>query len=225
VRNRANRTAPRADISNQPGGSDLYIADSFNNRIRHVDLTTGVIDTLAGAGRNNDSGDGGPAILAQLSDPRGVAVTPTGDVVVSDTGNNSLRLVHIARLSPPPSPSVVPSPPDVPGPPAGDPAIGNPGAGVPSSGDPVPDPTGPGGVVTGAPAGTGLGYRLVASDGGSSPSATPDTSARRPTRHRFRWSASRGSVAGGAAGQGSVSPGGRRWGRAGHPGGGIRRCP
>ena len=44
---------------------NLYIADLYNNRIRKV--SNGVITTVAGNGTLGFSGDGGPAISAQLS--------------------------------------------------------------------------------------------------------------------------------------------------------------
>lgn len=81
---------------------DLYIADTDNNRIRHVDLTTGIIDTVVGNGAGAFGGDGGPAALARIDVPRGIAVTPTGDLVIGDTGNGCLRLVRMFRPAPPP---------------------------------------------------------------------------------------------------------------------------
>jgi sugar lactone lactonase YvrE len=71
--------------------STLYIADSMNNRIRAVDLLSGVIRTVAGTGAGGFGGDGAPAVTARLAEPRGVAVTPEGDVIVADTGNDRLR--------------------------------------------------------------------------------------------------------------------------------------
>ena len=72
---------------------NLYIADSGNNRIRRVD-SRGVITTVAGSGNYyGDTGDGGPALLARLSFPFGVAVSRDGIVLIADTGNNRLRQV------------------------------------------------------------------------------------------------------------------------------------
>ncbi|MCA1570317.1 MAG: SMP-30/gluconolactonase/LRE family protein, partial [Chloroflexi bacterium] len=59
------------------GSGDLYIADTANHRIRRVDVTTGVISTVAGNGSPGLSGDGGAPTAAAVGWPLGVAV-PTG---------------------------------------------------------------------------------------------------------------------------------------------------
>ena len=50
---------------------DLFIADTGNNAIREVNLSTGVITTVAGNGTAGYSGDGGPATAAELDYPDG----------------------------------------------------------------------------------------------------------------------------------------------------------
>ena len=50
--------------------STLYIADSYNHRIRKVDLTTGIISTVTGNGPLDFFGDGGPATAAIISNPK-----------------------------------------------------------------------------------------------------------------------------------------------------------
>jgi DNA-binding beta-propeller fold protein YncE len=57
---------------------NVYIADTGNNRIRKIDIGTGVIDTVAGVGTAGFSGDGGVATAAELRFPYGVAVDATG---------------------------------------------------------------------------------------------------------------------------------------------------
>ena len=75
---------------------NLYIADSGNQRIREVDLRTGVISTVAGNGATGFTGDGGPAIDASLSDPTSVAVGPQGNLYIVDRYNNRIRKVSLA---------------------------------------------------------------------------------------------------------------------------------
>ncbi|MBZ5579847.1 MAG: putative Ig domain-containing protein [Acidobacteriia bacterium] len=71
---------------------NVYISDSANNRIRKVDAS-GIITTAAGNGAAGFSGDGGPATLASLSAPIGVAVDAAGNVYFSDANNNRVRMV------------------------------------------------------------------------------------------------------------------------------------
>ena len=75
---------------NEPTGlavSDeaLYIADQSNNRVRRVDLATGVITTVAGDGTAAYSGDQVSAVQASLAGPSGVALGGDGVVYVADT--------------------------------------------------------------------------------------------------------------------------------------------
>src|SRR5205814_2500286 len=70
---------------------NLYIADTGNNRIRKI--SGGIITTVAGTGSAGFSGDGGSATSAALNAPRGVALSASGDIYISDTGNNRIRKV------------------------------------------------------------------------------------------------------------------------------------
>ncbi len=72
---------------------NLYIADTNNNAVRMIDAGTGVITTIAGTGALGYSGDGGPALAAQLNRPNGIAVDANGDLFIADTGNNVVRVV------------------------------------------------------------------------------------------------------------------------------------
>ncbi|HEX9095422.1 MAG TPA: choice-of-anchor D domain-containing protein [Candidatus Dormibacteraeota bacterium] len=74
--------------------ANLYIADTGNNTIRELSVTDNVLRTVAGTGKAGAFGDGGPAILAQLSSPTGVAVRSNGDVVIADSGNNLIRVLE-----------------------------------------------------------------------------------------------------------------------------------
>jgi sugar lactone lactonase YvrE len=75
---------------------NLYIADSYNYVVRKVDAITGIITVYAGNGTpgyKSGIGDGGPATQAQLGAPAGLAFDSAGDLYISDSTNNSVRMV------------------------------------------------------------------------------------------------------------------------------------
>jgi len=76
---------------------NVFISDSKNNRVRKVG-PTGVITTVAGNGSAGWSGDGGPAVSAHFSGPRGLAVDRAGDLFIADAGNNVVRMVTPAGV-------------------------------------------------------------------------------------------------------------------------------
>jgi len=80
------------DVTVDSAGN-IYIADTYNNRIRRVDAVTGVISTVAGNGTGAFAGDGGPATSASLNNPIGVAVDSADNLYISDTYNNRIRRV------------------------------------------------------------------------------------------------------------------------------------
>lgn len=71
---------------------NLYIADNANCRIRKVS-PNGTITTVAGNGTNGYSGDGGPATLAQIGQPNGVAVDLNGNIYIVDGAHSRIRKV------------------------------------------------------------------------------------------------------------------------------------
>jgi len=73
-------------------GGNLYIADTGNYRVREV-ATSGIITTVAGNGTNNFAGDNGPATSAEFSSITAVAVTPSGDLIVSDPSDFRIRKI------------------------------------------------------------------------------------------------------------------------------------
>jgi uncharacterized protein (TIGR03437 family) len=79
----------------------LYFADTGNNRVRRVDLT-GKINTIAGNGlpgtATSPDGDNGPALSANLSGPRQVALDTKGNVYVADSGNQRIRKITPAGV-------------------------------------------------------------------------------------------------------------------------------
>ena len=76
--------------------NDLYIADLQNNRVRRVDLTTGIITTVAGDGSAGGGGDGGPATSAELDEPSEVAVDASGNLYIYDSLDGRVREVNAA---------------------------------------------------------------------------------------------------------------------------------
>ena len=72
----------------------VFVADEHNQRLRVI-AVNGTISTFAGTGVAGYSGDGGAAIAAKLSLPRGVAVVG-GDVVFADANNQRIRSVDSA---------------------------------------------------------------------------------------------------------------------------------
>ncbi|MFZ5351491.1 MAG: hypothetical protein ACOZCL_02070 [Bacillota bacterium] len=83
---------------NKPTGlaiheNDLYITDTGNDVVRKIDLSTGVITTVAGNGVAGYSGDGGAATNAQLNKPGGIAIDEHGCMYINDIANNVIRKV------------------------------------------------------------------------------------------------------------------------------------
>jgi hypothetical protein len=85
---------------------NVLVSDSFNERIRVVAAATGTfygqamtaghIYTVAGTGTQGFSGDGGPAAAAKLNTPLRAAVDAAGNVLVSDSFNERIRVVAAA---------------------------------------------------------------------------------------------------------------------------------
>ena len=87
-------------------GGNIYIADPDNNVVRVVcanqtpvachGLPPGDINTMAGnyADGAGFTGDGGPAANALLSDPVAVLLDPAGNLYISDSGNDAIRMVN-----------------------------------------------------------------------------------------------------------------------------------
>jgi len=71
----------------------LYIADQSNNRVRAVDLTTGVIYTVAGTGTAAYNGDDVAAMETGLAGPSGLALASDGTLFIADSFNGRIRAV------------------------------------------------------------------------------------------------------------------------------------
>jgi sugar lactone lactonase YvrE len=103
---------------NEPRGlgrdwmGNLYIADSENNRLRRVD-TKGIITTVAGTGAPGFENDGGPPTDATITNPRHAIFDEAGNLYITDTYNDRIRLIRgftPPRPAPSPGPASDPDP-------------------------------------------------------------------------------------------------------------------
>ena len=94
-----NRLAYPMGMALDAAGNRAYIADTFNNVVRAVDLSSSAMTIVAGTGSAGYSGDGGQAGKATLSYPTAVAVDSRGDLFIADTYNGVVREI-VAGSSP-----------------------------------------------------------------------------------------------------------------------------
>jgi sugar lactone lactonase YvrE len=80
-------------LSVTPDGK-IYVADTWNQRIRCIDPRTGIIETVAGNGARAYGGDDGPASEAYLGNPYDVSVDSRGRVVIADTRHGHVRRIE-----------------------------------------------------------------------------------------------------------------------------------
>ena len=76
---------------------NVYFVDEQNLRLRKIS-TSGIISTIAGTGISGYSGDNGPATLAKLYFPTGVAADTLGNVFIADYGNQRVRMVNTSGI-------------------------------------------------------------------------------------------------------------------------------
>jgi sugar lactone lactonase YvrE len=81
------------DIELGPDGR-LYFADTDNHVVRAIDLTSGIVDRVAGSGQPGSQGDGTKAAELELNRPFGIAFDAAGALYIADTFNS--RIVKIA---------------------------------------------------------------------------------------------------------------------------------
>ncbi len=72
---------------------NILIADTYNHRVRRVNIQNGIIGTVAGNGNDGFSGDGGPALSASMNSPAAVVADSQGNLYISDYGNDRIRRV------------------------------------------------------------------------------------------------------------------------------------
>jgi sugar lactone lactonase YvrE len=75
---------------------NVYISDTFNELVRKVTASTGIITTFAGNGTYNfRTGDGGVATSAEVYHPGGLALDVAGNLYIADSSDNRIRVVGV----------------------------------------------------------------------------------------------------------------------------------
>lgn len=85
---------PHGPVVDKAG--NLYISDTFNNKVLKYTAGTRLVSTLAGTGSAGFSGDGGTAGLAQVNAPNGLALDSMGNLYLVDTYNHRIRKINLA---------------------------------------------------------------------------------------------------------------------------------
>lgn len=84
---------PRA-LTVAPDGQ-LYLVLREGNAVYRIDPRAGKIFHIAGTGESGYTGDGGPAKVAKLSGPKGIAWAPDGSVYIADTESHTIRRIDL----------------------------------------------------------------------------------------------------------------------------------
>jgi uncharacterized protein (TIGR03437 family) len=90
----ANLATPQGVVLDS--ADDVYFADAANCQILRIDSKTGILTAVAGTGTCGFTGEGAPAISAELKGPIGVALDKAGNIYIADSLNNRIRKVTAA---------------------------------------------------------------------------------------------------------------------------------
>ncbi|XP_073123424.1 protein SUPPRESSOR OF QUENCHING 1, chloroplastic-like isoform X2 [Henckelia pumila] len=80
------------------GNGQIYLADSYNHKIKKLDLASRRVSTLAGTGKAGFKD--GSALTAQLSEPSGIVEAGNGRLFIADTNNSVIRYVDLNEKEP-----------------------------------------------------------------------------------------------------------------------------
>jgi sugar lactone lactonase YvrE len=89
---------------------NLFISDYGNQRVRRIDIVSGIIATVAGNGVGGTAGDGGPATEANLYGAAGLGTDAAGNLYISQPESARVRIVAQAGTAPPATPTMTPTP-------------------------------------------------------------------------------------------------------------------
>jgi len=81
------------------GSTGLWIADTGNHRIRHLDFATGELTTVAGTGVAGFTDDGAEAATSALDTPRGLVALADGRVAFAEAGSHRVRVLDDGVLA------------------------------------------------------------------------------------------------------------------------------
>jgi sugar lactone lactonase YvrE len=82
-------------VSSDAAGN-IYIADYADGKVYEVKVSDGLMYLVAGNGTSGTSGDGGPAVSAELASPRSAWGDSVGNIYIADTSNERVRVVDTA---------------------------------------------------------------------------------------------------------------------------------
>ena len=77
------------DVAVGPDGNTIYVADTWNHRIQHLDMDGFILDSWGTFGEHTSPGNVGQG---EFYGPRGITISPTGQVFVADTGNKRVQV-------------------------------------------------------------------------------------------------------------------------------------
>ena len=75
----------------------LWLALREGNAVLKLDPKAGILKRVAGTGKSGFTGNGGPALSATLSGPKGVSLDSKGNIYLADTESHSIRMINISK--------------------------------------------------------------------------------------------------------------------------------
>ena len=72
----------------------MWLVTREGNQVFKFDLKAGVIRHVAGTGESGFTGNGGPAKIATLSGPKGIALDAAGNAWLADTESHTVRMIN-----------------------------------------------------------------------------------------------------------------------------------
>ena len=75
----------------------LWLALREGNAVLKLDPKAGILNRVAGTGKSGFTGNGGPALSATLSGPKGVSLDSKGNIYLADTESHSIRMIDVSK--------------------------------------------------------------------------------------------------------------------------------